>query len=247
MFRDKKFKKVDIKKTKKTSGKKGVKLEIKEKKQTSILVEKLSNRTFFIVIFLEAVILCLIGYFFFISGAKKELDSVKQDLLPARQQKFKKENSKLAEMLDIYNLYKKIPDSKKEKSKDVLPSKASLPDLLVNLDDLMQANNFSLDGVSFMVTDEEGKKIVDKVKLKEITDIANLEKDLSEEDTGEEKIEKYLRIIEIELEISGGGYLSFENLISQIETNLRLMDIVSFNFSPESDGYSITLKTYYLE
>ncbi len=62
--------------------------------------------------------------------------------------------------------------------------------------------------------------------------------------------------MDIVLDITGGGYEEIKNLLKVFENSLRLYDIVSLNFTPESFyqdsgdnqgvAYNLVLKTYYL-
>jgi hypothetical protein len=51
--------------------------------------------------------------------------------------------------------------------------------------------------------------------------------------------------VSIEIAVTGTNYESFKNLLSALENNLRLMDVVTVSFSPVGKTTSLTINTYY--
>lgn len=103
-----------------------------------------------------------------------------------------------------------------------LPKEKDIPGLLLELQAIATQDNFTI--VSLDVAEE-------KV-------LAN-----SSETPAEGNISK----LNIALNLKDGTYSDFKNLLRDLENNLRLIDTVSFNISPETDSYSMNLRTYYLK
>jgi Tfp pilus assembly protein PilO len=218
------------------------------KKRSSLLAANLSRQTFLMLMGAEIAVLALIGYFFFVKGANKELNLVKAELL-AKQSEFSALNFKLDNFSVINSLYKKIDNGSLEKIDGVLPEKANLPDLIVNLDSISKNNGFSLTGVDLQIVDEKGKEILKASNL----NTSNLDTIGEAGDAGafapteNATVEpvKTLKTINISLNIDGSGYGGLKNLIAQLENNLRLFDVLKFSFSPDSKDFKIDLKGYY--
>ena len=94
----------------------------------------------------------------------------------------------------------------------------------------------------------DGLKILDRIKseldlaiisdvhrISEIADAANV-LDIKDE----------LALISIELNLSDVSYLKLKELLPALETNLRLLDVQDFNFSPIEGTLSLSLRAYYL-
>jgi Tfp pilus assembly protein PilO len=209
------------------------------KRRSSLLSANLSRQTFFMLLFLEAIILALVGYFFFIKGVNKELKMVRAELVDKKQE-FDRLSVKLDNFSVINKLYEGLSEEKLEKVKEVLPAEANLPDLLVNLDTLIKNNGFSMEGVEFQIVDAKGQEVF-SAKNPSTEQISN--EQVAEATSA---VKKEIKTINIALNIEGSSYGGLKNLISQLENNLRLFDVVNFGFAGESTSLKIELKAYYL-
>ncbi|GEM_PF-3300960 len=231
-----------------------------EDKKLSSLAAKLFDRLFFIIIFLEIVSLSLIGYFFFIRQFSSQLASLKNNQIPQRQQVLISLEKQYAQSNLINKLYAQLNPVLLEKTNLMLPSSPNLPDLLVNLDSLVASSGFSLQSINLKITDEKGQSLAELKNIKKDTTgdfivtndnnsgaVANPTKPQpSDETVATNLITQSIKDINISLQIKGSGYAGFRQLIYQLEHNLRLLDVLKFDFSPADDVFSITLRSYYL-
>lgn len=51
--------------------------------------------------------------------------------------------------------------------------------------------------------------------------------------------------VNVLMQVGKGDYSSFKSFLQAVESNLRLLDLVSFNFDPKSDRQTLNLVTYY--
>ena len=223
-----------------------------EKRKSSILVSRLSNQTFFVLIFIEIVVLALLGYFFFIKNLYTELGSIKDDLLPTRQAEYEKMNNTYTEFLSINNSFKALKPEIIEKTGVVLPDKAEVPDILAILDNITSKNGFEIRSVNIDIFDEDGQVILPTKRVNnlglpkanrvdpELVAISGLG------EIGDKSREDKLKIVEFDLKIAGSGYASFKRFMTMAEKSLRLFDVVSFNFSSTEESFSVRLRSYYL-
>jgi len=219
-----------------------------ENRKKSTLAQHLSNRIFFILLVIEAIILILVGYFFFIRGVVSELGAVKNDLLPEQQNNYAVLMAEYNDKVDSKDLFLSLDKSLVNKSKMVLPDDPELSNLVVNLDSLAKSNGFSLANVDFVLLNNQGQSIksTEKIEFSQYVDLEELKK-MAEQTEQEMKNneDKSLKTVEMKITIKGSGYAGFKNLLLQIQKNIRLLDVVSFSFSPEDETFSLILRAYY--
>ena len=54
-----------------------------------------------------------------------------------------------------------------------------------------------------------------------------------------------LQTVKIDIGVRGTNYQTFKNLLSSLENNLRLMDVLSVTFNPQSQDTTLTIDAYY--
>jgi len=133
--------------------------------------------------------------------------------------------------------YQNIQSSDLKLLEAVLPTNVDLPNLIVQLNTLANDNGLSLSSFSFIDSADKDKK-----------------ESAKSSDTGQssvapkvENAPKELRKVDISLSLTGGDYHSLKSFVSETESNLRLLDIVSLNFNPKGGGFSVNLLTYYYQ
>ena len=224
------------------------------KRRSSILTTRISNQTFFALIIIEVFAISLLAYFLIIKNVQKELESIKNDLLPTRQQEFTYLNNQYVNLAQKNKSFVELDSDLVQKSKIALPAQANLPDILVMLENIVQSNGFSMDSLSLSIVDENGKTILASQNLvsRNLTRAEKLDKDLLAKliEQEIEKVKGYssgsLRIVSIDMEISQGGYSGFKSLMHKIENSLRLLDVDSFRFSTKDQKLNVKLSSYYL-
>jgi hypothetical protein len=226
--------------------------EISGKRKSSLLVSRLSNQTFFVLIFIEIVVFALLGYVFFIKNSYTELGSVRDDLLPTRQAEYESMNNKYTEFLSINDSFQALKPEIIEKAGIVLPSEADLPNILVILEDITSKNGFEVRSVNVDIFNEDGEVVLPVTRLNGFGfPQANRVDSELVKSSGLGEIEdknkkKKLKIMEFDLKVSGSGYSSFKRFMTMAEKSLRLFDIVGFDFSSVEESFSVKLRAYYL-
>lgn len=224
------------------------------KRRSSVLTMQISNQVFIALLIIIVFLVSLLAYFLFIKNIKKELDSVKNNLLTIRQEEYENINNKYIDLLATNKAFKEVSLKDIQKSRLALPQQANLPDIIVMLENITQSNGFAIDSLGFSIIDQAGKTILQSQNLasRNLTRSEKLDKEVLEKIINQE-IEKIgnfskgnLRIISIDLEISQGGYSGFKGLIKKIENSLRLFDIDNFKFSTVDEKLNIKLSSYYL-
>lgn len=137
-----------------------------------------------------------------------------------------------------------------------LPNKEELPSLLVQLESLASANGLIMESVDFTEVSKQ-KATAGQSKISsesgEIASTKTKNEQLAQEEVTPEVVaaEPY-KILSVNLQLIG-GYNSFKNYLRAVEKNLRLMDVVSFNFSTQAGqttvqtifSFRININVYY--
>ncbi len=106
----------------------------------------------------------------------------------------------------------------------ILPSNIDIPDLLTQIEDLVNKNKYILNSISIS---ESG------------TTIKKIEKNTS--DTAASGV----RSVKITLALSGQGYENFKTMLQALQSAWRMLNVNSFNYSESTDSYNIELTSYY--
>ncbi|MBT4722685.1 type 4a pilus biogenesis protein PilO [Candidatus Falkowbacteria bacterium] len=64
--------------------------------------------------------------------------------------------------------------------------------------------------------------------------------------TDQEEVDKNdLSKMSVDIGLSGGNYFEMKNFIKDVENSLRIIEIKSINYTPDSDLFTISAETYY--
>jgi len=118
-----------------------------------------------------------------------------------------------------------------EKIADVLPHSQDIPGLYVQLESIAEENNFEL--VSVSMSDEAAAAEPTTSRR------SRLNQATSSEPT--------VKRLGVSVNLLGDNYGAFKRLLEVLEANVRLFDVNSVFFAPDSDSYSLNFFTYYLE
>jgi len=140
-------------------------------------------------------------------------------------------NSKLDELKKLQSV--KLDYSDLEQSEqdimNILPDKKDIPNVITEIQALVAANNLSIDSMNIGVAEKNNSVPLDS------------------NDAAAAPDKQSLKELKLTLQMKGGGYFELKKFISDIEKSLKLMNVLSINYSAGGDGYSVVLKTYYLE
>lgn len=188
------------------------------------------------VVILVIIIVVALGYFFVLGpkytilkemgilnyGAKvQELDSKKQDL------------EKLRELKETYSQLNK---AQIENLELILPSQEDIPSLFSQFESLALANGLVLNNISITKAEAAPAETEKEGQL-----------GLGGEETTPAETTQGVLTLNVALSFQvGGGYDNLKNFLDILENNMRIVDLTSLSYTPETEAYSINLKTYYL-
>ncbi len=196
----------------------------------------------YLIIVLSLVIL-LSAVFLWLKPKYLEVKDLAAQKLPQREKKlteltkYYQDLEELSTKLTEFQRNKEIEMQKLEK---ILPHETDLANLFAQLETLIETNQnneynfgFVLNGITFSESALPTSEVQTIPKKNNTNNI---------------------RMIDIDLDIQGGGYSDFKRLLTNIEKYLRIMDVTSVRFGNiyvdfekgERAGYTLTLRTYYL-
>ena len=168
-----------------------------------------------LIIVLIVVAVLFVGYIRIIDGQCQKYWLNKYHTLPAAQQ----QNNLLAEAL---NGYQGVPPGETPASDEALvdlalPEKFNFSDLAVQLDSLAENHNFKI------ISLENREAAADNFTLSDPA----------------------LRGVDVSLELKGGSYDDFKNLLSAMEMSVLYLNVNGVSY--QDDAYMVQLRTYYYQ
>ena len=169
--------------------------------------------------------LFLLGYFFALNPKLGAARLIASEKIVLEQKKKAGLESKLKYLQDLDVKRKNFSAAEIEKFNSTLPAKPLTSELLAVLEEIARASNVLIEGMEFVVVDEN-------------SDAVDLEQEFS-------YLPANVRTIDVNLSVRQGPYDSLKLLMDNIEKSLRLMDVVSLQYSPVGNSYNLTLRSYY--
>lgn len=187
-----------------------------------------------------AIILLLIiilgsGWLFFLGPRWEDLNT-ERAAFKNQQEIFISRENRLEKLEKITRDYEGIAEEKIKKIESVLPSVEDLPGIFVQMEALAKENEFILSSVEIK-KEESG-----------IRNLAFAEASAGEQvqRTPDSFGESRIKEIGITLKLENGSYERFKKFLSEVEKNLRILDVISVSFDSKGTSFGVELKTYYL-
>lgn len=202
------------------------KVNIIEKKD-SVYAAKLKFLALKYFVFFPPVFFILIlamGYFLLLEPKYERVRSEIEIAVEKREQ----ERDKYEEYFNRYNQIKqafiKLPPGEVEKIDHLLPVNPEAEKLMVELESIISRKGLLLSSVKIDFGGESNRP----------------PKEPAENGKAAPKE------IYIDLSIAGADYRALKMLLTDLENNLRLLDVKQVNFSPQNDTVNLSLAAYYL-
>ncbi|MEK7203241.1 MAG: type 4a pilus biogenesis protein PilO [Patescibacteria group bacterium] len=219
---------------------KDVKLNSQDDKVKQNFFSQQNLNVFFIkyynwVVYLTAVLIVAVGYFLLIQPKYQEINNNQLAIQKQVEQPFSGNKNKLAEFIKTEKAYNEIKQIDKEKIQAILPDKADVEKLIVEIESIVLKNGLILTSLSTQSTEEK--------KIKSSAPINNSNKPESKLISSPESVAS----VKISLTVAGADYVGFKNLLKTIENNIRLMDIknIKYNYNVEKSEVNLDLVVYY--
>ena len=182
-------------------------------------------RLFSVLIFL---IIVFLGVWFLIWPEISKSQKMAKEFLPAKMEEIALLGKYTGKIKDLETLVSNI-DSQYGRSLDllrqVLPTQANVPELIAQVDALTRKSGFEMNSID--ITESSAASLIKNNPAINSSP---------------------LRLVNINLSVSGGSYPNFKILLDNIEKNIRLLDLNSVSFAggtSEIVNYTLNLRTYY--
>ncbi len=201
--------------------------QIEENKVRSKRVNKfLSDYFNWIVGFVVAVVFILGAFFLLLPKYEQTANYVntvnQQQVLDVSSRQ--DELNKIQQLLASYN---KIDKTYIDKVNAIAPAVQNKEELFSELNYLVSVNQLFLQSISLSSADNYQDQGIVPIT------------------TQEKPIISSLQTVTIVMAVRGTTYESFKSLLSSLENNLRLMDVLSIRFDPNAQTTELTINTYY--
>ena len=183
-----------------------------------LFLNQLLINHFKLTIFLVVVIiLVLSSYFILLPKYQRIAIGGEYDLKTIENNKQSLEQY-LADLKKLDKTYRQITSSQKEKLYKILPKEKEIAELFIQLAAIAEKNNFIL--LNINVNEQNTKKT---------------------KSTTSDNIRK----LDINMNLVGGDYSALKKFLHDVESSLRLLDIKTISFNPDSNYYLINLVAYF--
>ncbi|MFH1838076.1 MAG: type 4a pilus biogenesis protein PilO [Candidatus Kuenenbacteria bacterium] len=183
-------------------------------------------QNFKIFLILTILIIFGLGYFLFVKQFYSELKEKRKELGDFKQNILITKKKQLDDLKILKKEYQKLEGLEVQKLLVILPFQKNIPDLFKQIEDITQKS-----GVTLLSLDIAEGGAMDISNAKEISLPEN----------------KNLKALNISAEIGGIDYFTLKVFLNNLEKNIRLIDVISFDFNSSKKTQKINLRTYYLE
>ncbi|MBU1037019.1 hypothetical protein KKF32_03205, partial [Patescibacteria group bacterium] len=198
------------------------------------------------------LLIIFVGYFFILQSQLIKVYQNKVTLLAGKLKQLddmEKYSLSLQKLEEAAKKFEQKQEKNIERFSQFLPAERNLANLIAQLETVMRVSGFNIN--SLAITESLTAKKTEQPPLPDdYEDIPNddYESYGYEEDQFLDVVATpSLHVLSINLAIQGGDYVSFKNLLANLEKHIRLFDVSSINFSSPGDegSYSLSITTYY--
>jgi len=187
---------------------------------------KLTTRNFKAVAIVVVVILLSVGYLLFIGPKLETINQYKTVSYDSLQSELEDQKIYLEDLKEQYVEYNKWTKADIDLIEQVLPDSPDNPGIFSQMEKMISDAGYTLTTISISrsveVRGKESAKSADAGSIKTLT---------------------------LQLGIKGPGDYGYDNmktLLRTVEKNLRILDLVSFSYNPQTDSLILNVRTYYL-
>ncbi len=192
------------------------------------LIVKTTTKYFRTLVIVTIILIFVICYFLFIDRKIGTVREYQDTDYEGRVQLLAEQEDYLEGMKEMNVEYRKWTEEEINRINNSLPSDPDYPGLFTQFNQMITDAGYNLSSLN-------------------IEKVVSLKSD--SRNSGSSAISSSHQALSLTAGIEapeGYGYDNFQTLLKTIENNLRLIDVLSFNFTPDSQSFRLNLKTYYL-
>ncbi len=217
----------------------------KDKKSKKIEDIKKKINVMLINYFYWFIVLCVLlifvaGYLLLIEPKYKEVIQIVDSSRKEEEIIYLDKSRYLQELNNLIEVYEDINQSDKDKVKLLLPELKVPEELLTQLSGIFSQNGLLSTGLSLSIQSEKDTAANE-------TSTARRRRQTSAQQEIKDSTPEGIGKASVSTTIVGVDYAGLKNLLNILENSLRLIDVTSLSFSPQSESVSLNFNTYFLE
>jgi hypothetical protein len=182
---------------------------------------------------LVVLIIVIIGSVFILKPKYNEITKLTKNNEFGQEQEYSIRRQYLDKIKSLIKIYDKVNRSDAEKVNYILAEKDIQEEIFSEIQSLVEKNGLLLEGLKIEPVEEVKKPSGVNLTKKTETNAVLLPPEIGR--------------IKATLSVIGVDYFSLKSLISTMENNLALIDIVNLDFEPDSGSAELVFYTYYLK
>ncbi|MDD5290561.1 MAG: hypothetical protein PHZ04_00400 [Patescibacteria group bacterium] len=186
-----------------------------------------------LVVFFVLVVFAL-GYFLLLKPKYDEIAKLASDGQSDREQEYLERRTYLDSLENLVAVFRSVKLSDQEKIDYILKKKDVPEELFSQIEAIVKKNGLLLKSLKIEPVEAESKSSSQKVsRTTEEKAVVSLPPEIGK--------------TKATIEVMGIDYFGLKSLLTSIENNLMLMDVVSMDFVPAGNSVQLTFYTYYLK
>ncbi|MFA4834339.1 MAG: hypothetical protein WC619_05925 [Patescibacteria group bacterium] len=196
-------------------------------------INVLLTRYFKWLVVLFVLVVFILGYFLLLKPKYEEIAKLTSDGQSSKEQEYLERRGYLESLKNLVAVFQSVKLSDQEKIDYILRKKDVPEELFSQVEAIVKKNGLLLKSLKIEPIEPESKSSSQKVKRGEEKAAVSLPPEIGK--------------TKATLEIMGVDYFGLKSLLTSIENNLMLMDVVNVDFVPEGNSVQLTFYTYYLK
>ena len=209
-------------------GKNGKERQIRQK--INVLLIKYFK---WLIAFLVLVVLTF-GYFLLLQPKYEKVAQLARNGQLSKEQEYQERREYLDKLKNLVTVFKSVKSSEIKKIDYILKKKDVPEELFTQVEAIVKKNGLLLNSLKIESGERESKSSSQKVSIG------------GEEKTGV-SLPPEIGKTKATLEVWGADYFGLKSLLTSMENNLMLMDVISVGFSPEGNFVQLVFYTYHLK
>ncbi len=206
------------------------------REKTEQRINYLSNKYFKWLIILFIIIFFVFGYFFIIKPKYEQIIQSIQMQADLQSQDYLTKKDNLEKVKRIVSLYNQAESEKIKSVQTLLPTNPSHEKIFTVLDDMISKNGLILDEIKISIPSQEGEIEKGGGSTQE-ENLEIIDRDLPQQ----------VKRVDINMSLMGVSYPGLKSFLTNLEDNLRLVDVASIDFVSDSGAVNLKLQTYFFD
>lgn len=208
----------------------------RKKEKTKQIINVFLIRYFKWLIVFSVLVVLALGYILLIKPKYQQVTQLAKDGQAGKEQEYLQRREYLDKIKNLIRVFQGVKASDIKKVNYILEKKDGPEELFTQIESIVKKNGLLLISLKIESAEPGSKESPKKISR-------------TEEETAEPAASLPPEIEKMKgtLKILGVDYFSLKSLLTSIENNLMIMDVVNLDFNPEGNSAQLIFYTYYLK